>query len=144
MAKSLLDIAPAAETIAVAGSEVAVHGISVKGIAVLLARFPELRTLMGGGEVDAELAGKLMAIAPDAVAAIIAGGTGMPGSAEAEERAALLSIDAQLDLISAVLRLTFPRGVGPFVERLTALGGSLNVSPAPAESAAPAEAPASS
>ena len=39
----LIDIAPGVETVEVQGAPVAVHGISAKGLASLLGRFPELR-----------------------------------------------------------------------------------------------------
>jgi hypothetical protein len=44
----LIDIAPAAETVDVPGTSVTVHGVSAKGLAHLLGRFPELRKLMTG------------------------------------------------------------------------------------------------
>ena len=70
---SLLDVAPKAESIEVQGTPVAVHGVSAKGFAYLLGRFPELRMLMTGQTVDAN---RLMAVGGDAVAAIIAAGCG--------------------------------------------------------------------
>jgi hypothetical protein len=72
----LIDIAPRVETVAVQGTPVPVHGISAKGLAHLLGRFPELRKLMIGQEVEVE---QLMAMGGDAVAAIIAAGCGYPG-----------------------------------------------------------------
>jgi hypothetical protein len=116
----LIDIAPRTETIDVQGTPVPVHGISAKGLAHLLGRFPELRKLMTGQEVEIE---QLMAMGGDAVAAIIAAGCGYPGDQVAEDVAASLTLEAQVDLLSAVLRLTLPGGFGPFVEKLTALGG---------------------
>jgi hypothetical protein len=62
----------------------------------------------------------------DAVAAIIAAGCGYPADDKAESVAAKLSLDAQADLLTVILRLTLPKGVGPFVEKLTALGGILH------------------
>ena len=118
----LIDIAPAVETVDVQGAPVAVHGVSAKGIAQLLGRFPELRMLMTGQQVETE---QLMAMGGDAVAAIIAAGCGYPGDETAEAVAGKLSLDAQADLLAAILRLTLPRGIGPFVEKLTALGGIL-------------------
>jgi hypothetical protein len=53
---------------------------------------------------------QLMAIGGDAVAC------GYPGDETAETVAGKLSLDAQADLLAAVLRLTLPKGVGPFVE----------------------------
>jgi hypothetical protein len=122
----LIDIAPKIETIDVPGAPVSVHGVSAKGIAHLLGRFPELRKLMTGQQVESE---NLMAIGGDAVAAIIAAGCGYPGDEQAEAVAGKLAIDAQADLLAAIIRLTFPAGLGPFVDKLTALGGILDAAP---------------
>ena len=122
----LIDIAPSVETIGVQGAPVAVHGVSAKGVAHLMGRFPELRMLMTGQEVQTE---QLLAMGGDAVAAIIAAGCGYPGDEKAEAVAGRLSIDAQADLLAATLRLTLPVGLGPFVEKLTALGSILDAAP---------------
>ena len=122
----LIDIAPKGETVEVQGASVAVHGISAKGIAHLLGRFPDLRKLMTGQQVEAQ---QLMAMGGDAVAAIIAAGCGYPGDEKAESVADKLAIDAQADLLAAIVRLTLPVGLGPFVEKLTALGGLLDAAP---------------
>ena len=79
--------------------------------------------LMTGKEVGAD---QLLAMGGDAVAAIIAAGCGYPADDKAESVAARLSLDAQADLLAVILRLTLPKGVGPFVEKLTALGGILH------------------
>jgi hypothetical protein len=122
----LLDIAPRIETVDVQGAPVAVHGISAKGVAHLLGRFPELRMLMTGQEVEADA---LMTMGDDAVAAIIAAGCVYRGDEMAEAVAGKLAIDAQADLLAAIVRLTLPAGLGPFVEKLTALGGILDAGP---------------
>ena len=122
----LIDVAPRTETIEAQGASVTVHGISAKGVAHLLGRFPELRMLMTGQEVQTE---QLMTMGGDAVAAIIAAGCGYPGDEKAEIIAGRLSIDAQADLLAAILRLTLPGGLGPFVDKLTALGGILHAAP---------------
>src|SRR5512139_2051118 len=103
----LIDMAPKSEVVDVQGEPVAVHGISARGIAHLLGRFPELRKLMSGHEVEAK---QMMAMGGDAVAG-------------------KLAIDAQADLLAAIVRLTLPAGLGPFVEKLTALGGILDAAP---------------
>ena len=131
---SLIDIAPTTETVNVQGAAVAVHGISAKGVAYVLGRFPELRRLMSGQTVDVE---QLMAMGGDAVAAIIAAGCGYPADEKAEAVAGSLAIDIQADLLAAILRVTLPSGLGPFVEKLTALGSVLDAGPsdsAPASS----------
>jgi hypothetical protein len=122
----LVDIAPCTEAVDVQRTSVSVHGISAKGVAHLLGRFPELRKLMTGQDVEAD---QLMAIGGDAVAAIIAAGCGYPGDEQAEAVAGKLAIDAQADLIAAIVRLTLPAGLGPFVEKLTALGSILDAVP---------------
>jgi hypothetical protein len=120
----LVDLAPRIEIVPVEGAEVAVHGISAKGLAYLLGRFPDLRRLMTGQDVGVD---QLLVSGGEAVAAIIAAGCGSPGEEYAEAVAGNLSIDVQADLLAAILRLTLPRGIGPFVAKLTALGGILDV-----------------
>jgi hypothetical protein len=120
----LVDIAPGTETVGVLGAAVEVHGVSASGLALLLSRFPDLRKLMTGMEVDTP---QLLAIGGEAVAAIIAAGCGYPGDEKAEAVAAKLSLDSQADFLTAILRLTLPRGIGPFVGKLTALSGLLDV-----------------
>jgi hypothetical protein len=78
--------------------------------------------IMTGQEVQTE---QLMAMGGEAVAAVIAAGCGYPGDETAETVADKLSLDAQADLLAAILRLTLPKGVGPFLEKLTALGSIL-------------------
>src|SRR6478609_352215 len=93
----LIDIAPATETVQAQGKPVTVHGVSAKGLAHHLARFPELRRLMTGQEVQAD---QLLAMAGDAVAAIIAAGCGYPSDNTAETIAVNLSLDIQADLLA--------------------------------------------
>ncbi len=127
----LVDIAPATERVTVRGTDIEVCGVSAAGVAQLLARFPDLRKLFAGRDVGME---ELMAVGGDLVAAIIAAGTGAPGDPAAEDAAGRLGIDEQADLLSAILRVTLPKGVGPFVEKLLALGASLGAggtAPAP-------------
>jgi hypothetical protein len=118
----LVDIAPAVEKIDCGGVSVEVYGVSVRGVASLLARFPDLRKLMSGLEVEPD---SLVSMAPDAVAAIIAAGVGKPGDPETEAIADRMPVDVQADLLSAILRLTMPRGLGPFADKLAKLGDIL-------------------
>ncbi|WP_291207084.1 hypothetical protein [Hyphomonas sp.] len=115
----LIDIAPLTKTVTIRDVAVEVSGVSARGIAQLLARFPELRALVTGREVAIE---NLLTLGGDVVAAIIAAGTGIPGDTAAEQAADRLSIDEQADLLVAVIELTMPRGLGPFVEKLSRLG----------------------
>jgi len=119
---SLLDIAPLTETVLVRGIDVPVTGVSAKGIAHIMARFPEIREMMVGREVTIE---RLMEIGGDAVGAIIAAGTGHPGEPDHERMAASLLLEEQADLLAAILRITLPNGAGPLVEKLTGMGSAL-------------------
>ena len=120
---SLIDIAPQQKTVPICDVDIAVFGVSAEGIAQLLIAFPELRQMMGGkakaSEVTAET---IMSVAPRAVAAAIAAGTGHPGDPAHEAAASKLAIGDQLDLLSAIFDMTFPKGLDPFVAKLEALG----------------------
>lgn len=71
----LLDIAPVAEKVTVRGRQLHVYGVSAKGLAYLIGRFPEIRQMMVGKSVDAS---RLLAIGGDAVEAIIAAVSAFP------------------------------------------------------------------
>jgi hypothetical protein len=118
---SLLDIADQQKTVTIRGKDVAVFGISAQDIVYLFGKFPELRLLMSGKQADLTPE-TLLKLAPGAVAAAIAAGTGSAGDEQAEAVAARLGLGEQLDLLAAIFELTFPQGVGPFVAKLDALG----------------------
>ncbi len=118
---SLLDIAPAGRAVPVRGTDVAVTGVSAAGLATLLRRFPALLAALSGGNLSAE---SLAEAAPEALAAVIAAGTGSPGDAKAEAVAAGLSASEQLDLLSAIISETMPGGVEDFVARLERLANA--------------------
>lgn len=119
----LLDIVPHTEDVVIGQSRVPVCGVSAKGIAYLLGKYPDLlKKLTGNGGMDTSIGSdELLKIGGDIVASIIAAGIGFPGDAQQEKKASDLSIGYQLDLFNAILRITMPDGVGPFVERLTSL-----------------------
>jgi hypothetical protein len=123
MATGLLDVAFVTEEVA----GVRIAGVSALGISYLLARFPEFRMMLTGREVKVD---QLMTLAPDAIAAVIACGcgvvpTGKEGDEkrqhDAEAKAASIPIGVQADFLEAILRVTMPQGVGPFVARLERL-----------------------
>lgn len=118
----LLDIAPATEQVA----GVAVYGVSARGLAHLLGKFPELRKAMSGVGVSMEDVAKA---APDAISAIIAAGVGKPGDEETEELADRLPLEVQAEFLEAIIRLTMPKGVNPFLQRLATLGIAFNGAP---------------
>ena len=115
----LVDIAPVTSTILVRGQDITITGVSARAIALLLARFPELRAVMTGREVALD---DLLKLGGDVIAAIIAAGTGVPGDVDAEKAADNLTLEEQADLLGAIVELTMPRGLGPLVEKLSRLG----------------------
>src|SRR5262245_9569088 len=117
---SLLDIGPLSVNVPVGDKQLAVYGVSAKGCFHLFQRFPEVGMWFKGGvkKIDAK---QLLTEVPGAIAALIAAGCGAPGNEEAEEKAELLPVEAQLDVIEAILKLTFSKGFGPFVQRIVAL-----------------------
>ncbi len=118
----LADIIPASEVV----HGVTIRGISFRAVGDLFARFPELNALLGGTASPASVGG-------DAVAAIIAAGCGCAGDPEQEGLAGNLPVDVQLDLLVAVIGLTIgKKGIGPFLQKLAALGGVAD-GPAPAQ-----------
>jgi hypothetical protein len=104
-----------------------VVGLSFDTIGQLLERFPilfeALSGRLGAGFPD------LVKKAPDAVAAVIAAGSGELNNKKAEKVAKDLPIGVQLELCQAIGRVTFPKGVRPFLEAVNATFGA---SPGPA------------
>jgi len=117
----LLDIAPstAVEAVHINGDmRLVVRGLNGNAIASIVARFPKLATLLGGG---GNVGWNLIEHFGGAIGPIIAAGCGHLGDEEREQRAGDLLVEDQLKLITAILRLTFPNGFGSAIEQLTAL-----------------------
>lgn len=116
---SLLDIGPLWENVPITGGKsLKVYGVSAKGIFLVFQKFPEVMKWFKGGKLDLKL---LIDQAPDAIAGVIAAGCGLPGNVKAEERAGMLGVESQLDVLEAITRLSFKAGFGPFVLRIVAL-----------------------
>ena len=118
----LLDLADMETSVPIRGKQIAISGISVDGIIILLREYPDLQKLLGGraSSLTPEMLTKM---APGAMAAAIAAGTGVAGNKKAEAQAAKLSLGEQTQLLEAIFKATFPLGVGPFVESLDLLAG---------------------
>ena len=119
---SLLDIADQKKTVKVRGADIAVVGLSAKDIASLLSSFPELREMLAGRVGEGLAADAMQKFAPAAIAAVIAAGTGVGGDPKSIEAAGRLAVGEQIELLAVILEMTFPSGIGPFVERLEGLG----------------------
>ena len=116
----LLDIAPstAREVLRIDGIRIVVRGLSGPAIAAIVARFPDLVILASGGGISGP---RLIGQFGQAIGPIIAAGIDHLGDEKYEQRASELSVDDQLDLVNAIIRLTFKKGPVSFVEKLTAL-----------------------
>jgi hypothetical protein len=123
---SLIDVVPATTDVPIQGGKLSlkVSGLSLEAIASLIEAFPLVSDLFAGklnGESFSPKA--LVAAVPGLLSASIAAASGHPGEPEWIKAAANLAADDQAALFEAILKLTMPEGVGPFVARVTrALG----------------------
>lgn len=92
--------------------------------------FPLLASQGAPGGVDAP---SLVAEAPGAVHALIALGLDHPGDTEYEAQAARLPFGVQVELLLAIIDLTIPGGIVPFVQKITSVFGTDVRSLLPAE-----------
>jgi hypothetical protein len=118
----LLDIAPqtAVEIVRIEGRRIKVRGLSISTMATLVSRFPKLKDLMNGDFGDNFML-RLIEGVGTATAAIIAAGCGHCSDAEYEQSVDNFLPEHQLKLLKAIFGLTFPNGIGFFVEELTSL-----------------------
>ncbi len=117
----LLDIVPATavETVILSdGTDVTVHRLHFEQIAALAARFPKMIALLALGEnaLPQLISGGGALLVP-----ILAAGCGHLGDEKAERIAAELSVDDQAKLLAAIFRLTYPNGIGAFLETMASL-----------------------
>lgn len=118
----LLDIAPstACEVVKIDGKRIVLRGLHGDAIASIVARFPELGMLLGGGGAGASLIDRFgRAIGP-----IIAAGCGHLGDEKYEQHARTLLAEHQLQLLKTIIGLTFPNGLTSFIETMAAFLGA--------------------
>ena len=125
----LLDIAPstAVDLVTITtGAGIDVRRLHVDDLAALAVRFPSLMMLFGGaGDGATALMGS------PALAAFLAAGCGHIGDEKSEAIVASFSIEDQFKLLNAILRLTFPNGLGSVMQEVETmarlLGGATEV-----------------
>lgn len=122
-----LDIADEGQrgTTPLRGNDVDIVGLQARQIARLLVNHPTAKVAIEGGQVDLF---KLVELAPDAMAACIAYGTGYDDDPafdgnkddfdKAAKRAMKLSAGEQADAIMAIFDLSFGERLNPFVKKL--------------------------
>jgi hypothetical protein len=118
---SLLDIGPLTEIVTVCGVNLIVKALTAADIFKLFAELPDMK---GELEKHKTTNAVFLNVMPSLAPKIIAICTGSPGDVEAERKAAELGAEDQMKILLAVQRLSFPQGIGPFVENLGNLIGS--------------------
>lgn len=113
----LVDLAIPTEKVQIQGEDFDVHGLTFSAIAKLLSRFPEFGKMAQGGNFDFA---SLATLGPEFVSAFLSAGLDQNWSPETEKVVGYLPIDDQLQIFNAILKVSMPRGVGPFVETIAA------------------------
>ena len=116
---TLLDIGPLTEEVEIRGVKLTVHGLSAGHLFQLFNDFPDMRKLLDKKEGDPKEI--FMSLAPELIAKMIAMATGSPHDKQAEMKAMALGAGDQLAIMLAMQRLSFPNGIGPFVDGVTKL-----------------------
>lgn len=120
---SLLDIGPLTEEVEIRGTKLSIQGLTAGHLFQLFSEFPDMRKLLEAGD-DSSPQAIMLNLAPDLIARIIAIATGSPGDKEVEAKAKTMGATDQLVILSAVQRLSFQDGLGPFLDRINHLMGS--------------------
>jgi hypothetical protein len=124
---SLLDVLPQHETVDIGGGQqIEVYGISAEDIGAILHRYPDAfaQIIKAKGNVtltDPALLGALLAASQR-------NGSehSLLGNDECEQRARSLSVGAQMKIMQAIGRVTFPDGAGPFLQGLASMSSAAN------------------
>lgn len=125
---SLLDIAPLVDHVDVRGTTIEVRGVSARGVAQLLYRFPKIRKMWATSKWDVAT---IMEMGDEVVAALIAASLSHPGDPEYEAAAGRLALGEQAEIMAKSLKLTMPNGFSRFSTALTEAMGAVNAGAAP-------------
>lgn len=120
----LIDIAQVVDRIEIGSETFDVPGINLDSLAKLIKRFPEFGKSAVEGKFDAA---SLFSLGPEFAGAFMAAGMDPNWTPEAEQVMRLLPLDYQARIMESVLRVTMPRGAGPFVQTLRLLAKSMGV-----------------
>jgi|SRR6516164_6137735 hypothetical protein len=122
---SLADVLPRFERVGIGGDQfIEVYGISGEDIGMILNRWPDAFQQL------AKAGGKPGGMAPGLLGAVIAAtqrngkDESLLGDEKVEKRARALSVGAQLKVLQAMGRCTFPDGIGPFLEGLQSMSSA--------------------
>jgi hypothetical protein len=123
---TLLDIADVKLSAEIRGKQIEVRGILAEHLALLFARFPELRKVWVG-KADVDVWTSLVNEFPIVVAEIIAIGCGAePGTDDYDKHVAAarkLTVGEQFAVLQVIGQATFPQGPTTFLEGVAAAVG---------------------
>ena len=116
----IVDIFGATEKVQIApGKDIEFIGWSARAVASLLRRFPFLQDTLNGKPMT--LAGMIQTDPAAAGAALAAGFKGGLENPEIEEQMSDLPLQTQVDCFMAIQKISFPKGLVPFLISLYAL-----------------------
>jgi hypothetical protein len=131
---NLLDIASLSEEITISkGVTVTLYGITIESLLKMMSKFPEIKLLMERRASDITPQ-RIMEMTPKVAAYIIGVGMTDPDTDDIDKAATTkmkiarrIGLSDQLKIINKIFEITFPDGVGPFVEELQHLTRSFKV-----------------
>lgn len=119
---SLPDIMPSKRMLELEDKKIPVPGISLDGLATLLARFPEFRAVLAGrGNLTPET---LQEIGPNAFSAVLAAGLGFAEDAEVEKQLRSWPLGWQMEAMLLIWDATLPTGIRPLEALATRMQGA--------------------
>lgn len=122
----LLHFVPLSETVEIRGKKIKLRGVDIAELGQLLFRFPDIGRMIEARSFDVAKIG----VSKQAMIAIIVAGAGHPGDEATEKSFANLALGEIAILLKAVVRLTAPGGIGPFVDLVLAVKGEGAIEPA--------------
>jgi len=124
---SLLNIGPVTVPVElkIGGQKVnaVVKPVSAEDVIPLIMRFDEFRLLLDNRASEITAA-RLVKMGPEALGAVLASCLGMTGDANAEAMCRTMGLGNQMKILKAAIPISFPEGIGPFVEDLRTLVGA--------------------
>lgn len=118
---SLVDLAEMKANVKIRGQDVEVSGVTADTLVRLMTEAPEIRRVLAGKALGEELAQNLLMQGPHIVAVIIAAGCGHGNDEKQIAGAKKLTVGEQAMLLNKIIEVTFPQGLGVFLDGLADL-----------------------
>lgn len=112
----IVNFVPLSATVEIRGNKIKVRGLELDEIGQLIYRFPKFR------EIKALNAAEIIRLMDREIqSAVIAAANDHPGNDKAEKSFGNLSLGERVKLVSKIIEMTMPDGIGPFVELMQTL-----------------------